>query len=58
MPLTKAQKALMREKQRQIRKMEATIARNDTPPEHQLFLRKQIAKAKAYLETKETEDGE
>jgi len=58
MPLTKAQKALMREKQRQIRKMEATIARNDTPPEHQLFLRKQIAKAKAYLAAKEKESGE
>lgn len=52
MPLTEAQKALIREKQRLIRKMEATIERNDTPPEHQAFLRKRIEKAKAYLAAK------
>jgi len=58
MTLTKAQKVLMREKERQIRKMEATIARNDTPLEHQADLRRRIAKAKAYLAAKEKESGE
>ena len=48
----------MREKERQIRKMEATIARNDTPLEHQADLRRRIAKAKAYLAAKEKESGE
>lgn len=39
-----------RDKERIIAQCQATIARNDTPPEHQAFLRKAIAKAQKYLE--------
>jgi hypothetical protein len=40
----------IRDKKRIIAQCEATISHNDTPLEHQLFLRKQIAKAQKYLE--------
>lgn len=43
-------KARIEKKRRQIATCEATIARNDTPPEHQAWLRKEIEKMRIYLE--------
>jgi hypothetical protein len=42
--------ARRREKERIIAKARATLARNDTPPAHQAFLRRQIEKAQKYLD--------
>lgn len=55
MPLTQAQIARIREKEREIRAMVASIVRNDTPPKHQEYLRKRIEKAKKYIAERKEE---
>lgn len=40
----------IREKERMICMCKGTLERNDTPPEHQAFLRKRIAKMQKYLD--------